>query len=198
MISVTVPYPGASPEEVERGAILVVEEAVQGIEGAKEALRAALDDWPPDDVEAHLKRGYGPYWLSLDTETHARQAHLVREAEQAKRELTVDTRVDRYRDATEVTVYTADHAGLFSRMAGAMAVAGASIDAARIFTLANGMALDTFYVRNAQGGPFERPDHLARLAKAATAAVSARRTRGPRPTRVAKGSLPRASSSVGA
>ncbi|MEE8498960.1 MAG: hypothetical protein V3S27_00200, partial [Kiloniellales bacterium] len=80
--------------------------------------------------------------------------------------LTVDTRIDRYREVTEVTVYTADHPGLFSRVAGAMAVAGASIDAARIFTLANGMALDTFYVRNAIGGPFDRPEHLARLKRA--------------------------------
>jgi [protein-PII] uridylyltransferase len=45
-------------------------------------------------------------------------------------------------------------------------VAGASIDAARIFTLANGMALDTFYVRNAIGGPFDRPEHLVRLKRA--------------------------------
>ncbi len=47
-----------------------------------------------------------------------------------------------------------------------MAVAGASIDAARIFTLANGMALDTFHVRHALGGPFDRPNELARLADA--------------------------------
>jgi len=78
----------------------------------------------------------------------------------------VDTRVDRYREVTEVTVYTADHPGLFSRIAGALAVAGASIDAARIFTLANGMALDTFYVRDPQGGPFDRPERLARISAA--------------------------------
>ena len=45
---------------------------------------------------------------------------------------------------TEVTVYVADHAGLFSQVAGALAVAGASIVDARIHTLTNGMALDTF------------------------------------------------------
>ena len=44
-----------------------------------------------------------------------------------------------------------------------MAVAGASIDAARIFTMTNGMALDTFYVRGAHGGAFDRPDQMARL-----------------------------------
>ncbi len=35
-VIVRVPYPGASPEEVERGVILAVEEAVQGLDGIKE------------------------------------------------------------------------------------------------------------------------------------------------------------------
>jgi [protein-PII] uridylyltransferase len=131
-----------------------------------EALTGALEGWTKKDIKAHLARGYGPYWLSVDRDTHRRHAELVRDAEKAGRALTVDTRIDRYREVTEVTVYTADHPGLFSRIAGAMAVAGASIDAARIFTLANGMALDTFYVRNAMGGPFDRPERLVRLEEA--------------------------------
>ncbi len=130
---------------------------------AKEELTGSLEGWTKKDVKAHLARGYGPYWLSVDRDTHLRHAELVRAAERAGDALTVDTRIDGYREVTEVTVYTADHPGLFSRIAGAMAVAGASIDAARIFTLANGMALDTFFVRNALGGPFDRPEHLARL-----------------------------------
>jgi len=131
-----------------------------------EALAGALGGWTKKEIKAHLARGYGPYWLSGDRDTHLRHAELVREAERTGSPLTVDTRIDRYREVTEVTVYTADHPGLFSRVAGAMAVAGASIDAARIFTLANGMALDTFYVRNAVGGPFDRPEHLVRLKRA--------------------------------
>ncbi|MFQ6017733.1 MAG: [protein-PII] uridylyltransferase [Kiloniellaceae bacterium] len=152
-------------EELVSGAVAAEDRAAR-IEAAKAALRAALADWPADEIEAHLKRGYDPYWLSVDGATHLRHARLVREAERARRPLTIDTRIDRYREATEITIYTADHAGLFSRIAGAMAVAGASIDAARIFTLANGMALDTFFVRDAQGGPFDRADKLARLAAA--------------------------------
>ena len=35
IISVTVPYPGASPEEVEQGIILAVEEQLRGIDGVK-------------------------------------------------------------------------------------------------------------------------------------------------------------------
>jgi [protein-PII] uridylyltransferase len=144
------------------------------VRSAKEALTQALGDWPKKDLSAHLARAYPSYWLSFDAETHERHARLVRGAMKAGDPLTVDTRVDRYREATEVTIYTADHAGLFSRIAGAMAVAGASIDAARIFTLKNGMALDSFYVRSAQGGPFDRPNQLARLATAIEQTLSGR------------------------
>ncbi len=42
-VSVTVPYPGAGPEEVEQGIILAVEEAVRGLEGVKEVLSTARE-----------------------------------------------------------------------------------------------------------------------------------------------------------
>ncbi|MDH3472062.1 MAG: [protein-PII] uridylyltransferase [Rhodospirillales bacterium] len=160
-------------EEVLSGG-LATEGREARVKAAKAALGEALRDWPKKDLAAHLARGYPSYWLSVDTEGHARHARMVRAAEKAGHPLTVDTRVDRYREATEITIYTADHPGLFSRIAGAMAVAGASIEAARIFTLKNGMALDSFYVRDAQGGPFDRPDKLAKLAAAVEQTLSGR------------------------
>ncbi len=42
-VSVSVAYPGASPEEVEQGIILVVEEAVRGLEGIKELASTAAE-----------------------------------------------------------------------------------------------------------------------------------------------------------
>ncbi len=41
LVEITVAYPGASPEEVERGIILAVEEAVQGLEGVEEVRSVA-------------------------------------------------------------------------------------------------------------------------------------------------------------
>ncbi|MBD3345291.1 MAG: MMPL family transporter [Chitinivibrionales bacterium] len=43
MVMITVPYPGASPEEVEQGIILSVEEAVRGIDGVKEVRATAYE-----------------------------------------------------------------------------------------------------------------------------------------------------------
>jgi len=152
-----------STEEVLSGGLLT-EGRQARIKAAQAALRVQLSDWSEKDIRAHMKRLYPSYWLGHDAEAQARHARLVREAEAASRPLTVATRVDRYRGVTEVTVYTPDHPGLFSRIAGALAVAGAEIEAARIHTLVNGMALDSFYVKDRQqGGAFERPDRLAKL-----------------------------------
>jgi [protein-PII] uridylyltransferase len=78
------------------------------------------------------------------------------------------------RAVTEVTVYAADHAGLFSRIAGALAIAGASIVDARIHTMTNGMALDTFWIQDAAGGIFASPQRLARLSVLIEQALSGR------------------------
>ena len=43
LVTISLPYPGASPEEVERGTILAVEEAIQDIEGIKEITATARE-----------------------------------------------------------------------------------------------------------------------------------------------------------
>jgi [protein-PII] uridylyltransferase len=134
------------------------------IAAAQEAARRLLPEFDEDEFAAFTGRGYPFYWLSFDAETHARHARLMREAERSGARLTVEKRVDPRRAVTEITLYTADHAGLFSRIAGALAVSGANIVDARIMTMSNGMALDTFWVQDQAGGPFDRPDKLARLA----------------------------------
>lgn len=51
-VNVSIPYPGASPEEVERGVILAVEEAVQGIDGAAQVTSTASEGGALVSVEA--------------------------------------------------------------------------------------------------------------------------------------------------
>ncbi|MDX1737469.1 MAG: bifunctional uridylyltransferase/uridylyl-removing protein, partial [Alphaproteobacteria bacterium] len=58
-----------------------------------------------------------------------------------------------------------DHPGLFSRLAGAMAVCGATILNARIHTFTHGMALDHFWIQDLDGEAYADPDKLARLEK---------------------------------
>jgi [protein-PII] uridylyltransferase len=149
-------------EEMSGG--LVADSRDQRIAAAQQAVKALLSDFTAAEIDSFTAKGYPSYWLSFDPETQARHARLMREAERSKAPLTVDTRVDPRRAVTEVTLYTADHAGLFSRVAGALALAGANIVDAKILTLSNGMALDTFWVQDQSGGAFDRPDKLAKLA----------------------------------
>ena len=71
-------------------------------------------------------------------------------------------------------MYCADYAGLFSKISGALAVAGASIVDARIHTMTNGMALDTFWIQDTAGGAFDAPHRLARLSVLIEQALSGR------------------------
>jgi [protein-PII] uridylyltransferase len=159
--------------EVLAGGLATTERDVR-VARAKQLVGAAMDTWSDVDREYFLGLGYPSYWLGFDPDTHLRHASLVREAEATGALLTVKADPLPARAVTEVTVYTADHAGLFSRIAGALAVAGASIVDARIHTLTNGMALDTFWVQDAAGGAFDAPHRLARLSALVEQALSGR------------------------
>ena len=158
--------------EVSEAALASGQQNMARAEQAKSALRAALPDWPAKTIEAHLAKGPLSYWLGHDTEALVRHALLMREAAEIDQPLLIDSRIDGQRGVTEITICTPDHPGLFSRLAGAMAVAGASIVDARIFTMADGMALDTFWVQDATDGPFDQPSKLARLSAAIHKAMS--------------------------
>jgi [protein-PII] uridylyltransferase len=140
----------------------------------KDVVSELLADWAPAERDDFLSLGYPSYWLGFDPESIERHARMIRDARARHAPLTVQTEPLPARAVTEVVVYTADHAGLFSRIAGALAIAGASIVDARIHTLTDGMALDTFWIQDAMGGPFDTPHRLARLATLIEQALSGR------------------------
>ena len=133
------------------------------VANAKENLRERLAGWAEDEVEAHLARGYDDYWLGFDVETHLHHAYLIRNAELEGAPLRIEARQDTERNCTEAIIYAADHPGLFARIAGALSLGGASILDARIVTLANGMALDTFAIQDINGNAFTETKRLDRL-----------------------------------
>ena len=124
---------------------------------AQAAVARAAARFREEEIERLRHRGYPVYWLSLDPETHARHARLMREAEATGAPLTVDKRIDRSAAVTEITIYTADHPGLFSRMAGALALCGANIVDAKIMTMSNGMAVERFWMQDPDGEPSTAP-----------------------------------------
>ncbi|MDF1848688.1 MAG: [protein-PII] uridylyltransferase [Parvibaculaceae bacterium] len=131
------------------------------ITAAKDALSEALTDWPKTRRDAHLRRPPKRYWLAFDAETHLRHAHLI--WEQRDEPLIVSTKPDAFRSVTEITLFTQDHPGLFSRFAGACAAAGVSIVDAKIFTTKDGMALDTLWVQDDHNKSLSETRRLDRL-----------------------------------
>ncbi|MFQ5566855.1 MAG: HD domain-containing protein, partial [Paracoccaceae bacterium] len=121
---------------------------------ARAALAERLADWPKADREAELERHYQPYWLGLDTDTHEIMARLAHQAKSTDR-FSSRFLPDDSHDATKACLYMADHPGIFSRMAGAFALAGASVVDARTYTTADGMACSTFWIQDREGHPFE-------------------------------------------
>ena len=96
------------------------------VAAAKAALAERLDTWPPEAVSDHLDRLYPPYWLGFDRETHARHAAALAEADRGDASLVLDHRVNRFHGVTEITFVTKDQPALFSKLAGALALSGAT------------------------------------------------------------------------
>ncbi len=113
------------------------------------------------DVGDFVRRLADPYWVAEPEDVIERNARFIARAGNAQ--LSVEATVYPDRGATLVTVYAADHAGLFYRIAGAIHAAGGNIIDARIHTTRDGMALDNFLVQDPLGRPFDDPGQLARI-----------------------------------
>ena len=101
------------------------------------------------------------YWIAEPDHILERNARHLLAAGPA--ELSIDAQPYPERGATLVTVYAADHPGLFYRVAGAIHLAGGNIIDARIHTLKDGTALDNFLVQNPLGGRFDAPEQISRI-----------------------------------
>ncbi|HEY1630207.1 MAG TPA: [protein-PII] uridylyltransferase [Rhizomicrobium sp.] len=133
------------------------------IEAAKEKLAERLSDLSPPQREKALSRHYDSYWLAFNEPMLEHNARLAASADAKGELLALSAESDDFRAVTEIVIYTPDHPGLFSKLAGAIAVSGGSIVDAKAFTTVDGFALDVFSVQDADGGPFGDPGRVARL-----------------------------------
>jgi multidrug efflux pump subunit AcrB len=99
MVSVTVPYPGASPEEVERGIILAIEENVRGLDGVKEVSSTATEG--SGTVTIELLEGEDLQKLAQDIQNEVdRITTFPEDAEEPQ--ITI---VSRQREAISLAIY---------------------------------------------------------------------------------------------
>tara|TARA_R110000782_G_scaffold268047_2_gene364036 strand:+ start:15479 stop:18241 length:2763 start_codon:yes stop_codon:yes gene_type:complete len=130
------------------------------IEAKQYALRDALAI-SDAQFKRLAKRLPESYWLAEPDDILVHNArHILAAGDEP---LSIAAEVYPERGATLVTVYAADHPGLFYRIAGAIHLAGGSIIDARIHTTRDGMAIDNFLVQDPLGRPFDDPSQLARI-----------------------------------
>ncbi|MDU8912908.1 [protein-PII] uridylyltransferase [Aestuariicoccus sp. MJ-SS9] len=120
---------------------------------AKKLLRERLPDWDARDIRAETARHYGPYWQGLHVTAHVVFANLLKGIDTD--EIRIDIHPDEDRDATRVCFALADHPGIFSRLAGALALVGANVVDARTFTTKDGFATAAFWIQDGEGTPYE-------------------------------------------
>ena len=130
------------------------------VDEAKAAFRDQLPDWSAADLDTECDRHYSAYWLGLRPDTQAVFARLVQQVKPDKP--AIDIAHDTDRDATQVAFAMQDHPGLFSRLAGALALVGANILDARTYTTSDGIATPVFWIQDRDAQPFEA-SRLTRL-----------------------------------
>ncbi|MEM7190082.1 MAG: [protein-PII] uridylyltransferase [Pseudomonadota bacterium] len=129
---------------------------------ARDALGQELAHWAHEERVAEMARHSAHYWLGLDTDTHKIIAELARGA--GEEPLVSKFLPDKTRDATKACLYMGDHPGIFARMAGAFAIAGANVVDARSYTTNDGMAASVFWLQDRDGKPYAE-SRLPRLSK---------------------------------
>ena len=120
---------------------------------AKRALREALSHWDKKALRTETGRHYDTYWQGLGTSSHVAFAHMLRDFDNGS--IRIDIEDDENRDATRICFANADHPGIFSRLAGALAMVGAGVVDARTYTSKDGYATAVFWVQDGDGHPYD-------------------------------------------
>ena len=98
-------------------------------------------------------RHFDAYWLVLDTPTQKVIAEMIIRLEQGP--LQVEPSYDNERDITKIIFVMEDHPGIFSRLAGALAIASANVIDAKTFTTKDGIANFIFWIQDNIGKKYD-------------------------------------------
>jgi len=135
----------------------------------KQAALAATLKLPKAQFEDLAARLPVSYWIAEPDDIIA---HNVRQIMAAGDDpLAIAATAHPERGATLVSVYAADHPGLFYRIAGGIHAAGGNIIDARIHTTKNGMAIDNFLIQDPVGRPFSDEAQLTRIKESVSDAL---------------------------
>ena len=146
--------------------------AAGNAEVARDIVHERLDGWSDEEFAAYAAMMPRQYWTGFDTESQLRHAGLGRTFRSMDVPLLADFRQVEDKNVTELTLLTIDDAGLFSRIAGAVAGHGINIAGARITTCADGTVLDVFQLQTTSNEPVTDERLLGRVKTSIEKAVS--------------------------
>ena len=116
---------------------------------AKNKLRNSLLEWPEQEFANYINRFFAYYWTNINFDVHLHHAKLIRDADSKNLKIKIDIETLDDQGVTEISIYTQDHLGLFARTCAGLALAGTSVQDARIVTTKDGMTVNTFLIRSA-------------------------------------------------
>ena len=123
-------------------------------DSAKTKLRNSLSDWSDLEFEKYINRFFPYYWTNINFDVHLHHAKLIRDADSKDLKIKIDIENLDDQGVTEISIYTQDHLGLFARTCAGLALAGTSVQDARIVTTKDGMTVNTFLIRSANSFSF--------------------------------------------
>ena len=123
-------------------------------DAAKTKLRNSLSDWSDLEFEKYINRFFSYYWTNINFDVHLHHAKLIRDADSKDLKIKIDIENLDDQGVTEISIYTQDHLGLFARTCAGLALAGTSVQDARIVTTKDGMTVNTFLIRSANSFSF--------------------------------------------
>ncbi|MFO1489174.1 MAG: [protein-PII] uridylyltransferase [Verrucomicrobiota bacterium] len=125
----------------------------------EEVVRLAAGRFSADEVQAHFNGLLPRYFLihsapQILTDLELAHTFMSRQVDEDDNLLApvVDWQNEPDRGCNAVKICTWDRPGLFGKITGSFSAAGLNILSAQIFTRADGIALDTFYVTDARTG----------------------------------------------
>lgn len=121
---------------------LVGADVTETVQRRERDLRAALADFPPVLVEAHLANMPREWLLSQPPAELARQSRAMMAL--PPREIAISAELQPESGVWEVAVVALDQPGLFSKVSGALGLHGLNVLGAEIYTREDGVALELF------------------------------------------------------
>ncbi|MGC6516986.1 MAG: [protein-PII] uridylyltransferase [Candidatus Puniceispirillaceae bacterium] len=119
--------------------------------------------WDEASFEEFASQFYPSYWTSFATSRLVKQALLVQGFARDDNPLSIHFDKDETHNTTIMTVMAQDHPGLFSRIAGAVALSHLTIVNARINTRKDGTIIDTFRLQDENRQAVHDEDSLSAL-----------------------------------